>query len=115
MPSLATLLDGVHLPAALTPIVADGIEPNDSYLCLHTSTANPEVGLGLADELERLGYEVMGISENEAVAQRGADTVSMRIDAQPAETSVAGIRRYPDAKHGDVVVGVVGAGPRPTA
>ncbi len=113
---IAALLTGIRLPASLEPIVADGIAPSDHFLCLHTNEATPEeVGTGLAEELERLGYEVMGISENEAVAKRNDDVVSLHIDATPAETAVAGIRRYPMASAGDVVVEVwSGAGPKPS-
>ena len=112
---IAALLTGIRLPANLEPVVADGVAPSDHYLCLHTKVATPEdVGLGLAEELERLGYTVMGISETEAVAARDDDVVSLQIDPTPAETAVAGIRRYPMASAGDVVVEVwSGAGPKP--
>ncbi len=114
---IAALLTGIRLPANLEPVVADGIAPSDHFLCLHTKEATPEeVGTGLAEELERLGYEVMGISEDEAVAKRNDDVVSLHIDANPAETAIAGIRRYPMASVGDVVVEVwSGAGPKPSA
>lgn len=113
---IAELLTGIRLPASLEPIVADGITPSDGFLCLHTREASPEeVGIGLADELERLGYSVMGISEDEAVATRDKDVVSLHIDATPAETAIAGIRLFPMAKTGDVVVEVwTGAGPKPS-
>lgn len=112
---IAALLTGIRLPANLEPVVADGVAPSDHYLCLHTKVATPEdVGIGLAEELERLGYTVMGISETEAVAARDDDVVSLQIDPTPAETAVAGIRRYPMASAGDVVVEVwSGAGPKP--
>ncbi len=112
---IAALLTGIRLPANLEPVVADGVAPSDHYLCLHTKVATPEdVGIGLAEELERLGYTVMGISETEAVAARDDDVVSLQIDPAPAETAIAGIRRFPMASVGDVVVEVwSGAGPKP--
>ncbi len=88
-PLLADLLAGVRLPCELLPVDtisgdtdADA-DPDvaDRAVTLVTMTAPPDVvGVALADELERLGYEIFSLSDSEAVAKRGeSDVLSLAI------------------------------------
>jgi hypothetical protein len=95
--SLSDALRGVRLPFDLVP-TADTVEPSDDRrVSLTTSAASPaEVGTAIADELERLGFEVAAHRDDEAQAIRGDDVIGLRIIPDADRTVGDGRRRFPD-------------------
>lgn len=78
--SIAELLTGIRLPSGLLPIVPHGEPASDQRVALLSAQAQPmEIGVALADELERLRYEIATMSTDQAVATRGLDVLSLRI------------------------------------
>ncbi len=76
---LADLLDGISLPLDLAPIIPESTGPSPidpetlTAVTLVSETGSAgEIGGAFADELERLGYEIFSLSDNEAVAKRAA-------------------------------------------
>ena len=91
-PRLADLLDGLELPEAIIP-VRTVVKPRDDYLALSASGVQAEsVGASVADELERLGYELSLLSDADALATRGPDAVSIRIHPE-ASIGLDGVAR----------------------
>jgi hypothetical protein len=116
-PGLGLLLQGIALPCGLVPsTTADQPDP-DRYLAVVTSEAAPsEVGRALGDELERLGFELFSLSEDEAVARKGNDVLSLRFHPDASVAQLAGLPLFPSAPQGAVGVEVwSGAGPNPRA
>jgi len=76
--TLAQALAGITMPADLSPLVADDIDPR-RLLCL-TTTASPEVvAEALAAELERLGFVLSLPDERSIAAARRDATVLVQI------------------------------------
>ncbi|MGB1505745.1 MAG: hypothetical protein ACPHIC_02305 [Acidimicrobiales bacterium] len=76
--TLAQALAGITMPADLSPLVADDIDPRQ-LLCL-TTTASPEVVTEtLAAELERLGFVLSLPDEHSIAATRRDATVLVQI------------------------------------
>ncbi len=112
--TLAELLAGIDVPNDLVPIVPEGGGNDRSTASLITDAPAAEVGKGVADELERLGYELKVLGSTEILARRGDDFLSVSLVLDPESPDEGGRRRFPTAKEGDVVVDFwVGAGPRP--
>ncbi|MEZ5379805.1 MAG: hypothetical protein R2733_25145 [Acidimicrobiales bacterium] len=114
-PTLAHLLAGIAIPGDLVPIVAQGAAANE-YSSTMISRQRPahEVGAGIADELERLGYALEPIGLATLRATRGGDVLTVEIDPEPARPDDRGVVRFPTAAPNDVIVEFwVGDGPRP--
>ncbi len=113
--TLAELLAGINVPNDLVPIVPEGGGIDPTTASLITDAPAAEVGKGVADELERLGFELKVLGATDMVARRGDDLLSVSLVLAPHEPDETGQRRFPTAKQGDVVVDFwVGGGPRPT-
>lgn len=115
--TLADLLIGIDLPCELVPYGAADHPDPDRYVALLTAAAPPEeVGPAIADELERLGFALHALSDDEAVARRGDDVISLRIHPRADIAHVQGRRLFPLASAETVAVELwVGAGPHPRA
>ncbi len=119
--TIAHLLAGIAIPVDLTPIVADGAVASDQFTSLICRERPAhEVGSGIADELERLGYSLTPIGEATLLASRvdpssgSAEELTVEIDASPASPDSNGRVRFPTAAPTDVVVDFwVGRGSRP--
>jgi hypothetical protein len=112
---LAELLRGVELPCGLVPSTgADHPDP-DHYLALVTTAAAPDdVGAAMGDELERLGYQLLSLSDAEVVARRGEDLLSLRLHPAADIAQVGGRPVFPAAGPGAVGIELwSGAGPGP--
>jgi hypothetical protein len=104
--SLMEALEGIRLPCDLVPLnIVEGRAPSDRELAL-VSTGHPAdaVGAALADELERLGYEITTLAPHEAVASKGADRVKVTIHARPDTVLTGKLPTYPTAPPDSVVV-----------
>lgn len=76
--TLAEALTGIQMPADLSPLVGDAVDPR--RMLFTTGTATPEtVGGALADELERLGFELQPLDERSVAAKRPDAAVEVRI------------------------------------
>ena len=76
--TLAEALTGIQMPADLSPLVGDAVDPR--RMLFTTGTATPEtVGGALADELERLGFELQPLDERSVAANRPDAAVEVRI------------------------------------
>lgn len=113
--TLAELLRNVQLPHGLVPTTPSPPADSDRYWVLSTAEAPPdEVGSALADELERHGYRLHSLSDDEAVARRGPDLLSLRLHPDAARARAGGGPLFPGAGPGTVGLEVwVGAGPEP--
>ncbi len=96
--TLATVLVGVRLPCDLLPTPDALHPPSDDRVTLLTDAAEPPtVGGAIADELERLGFEIAPDGDDEAVAIRGEDTIGMKITSEAFDATVGNGRRFPEA------------------
>jgi hypothetical protein len=108
-------LNGIELPCGLVPVGDPGGADPDRYAALVTTSHPPEeVGPALADELERLGYVLFALSDDEAVARRADDLVSLRIHPHAPSAQLDGVVLFPTAPTGSVAVELwAGGGPHP--
>ncbi len=82
--TLSDLLVGVRLPCDLHP--HDSGQTNQSVRFSTTGYEPAQVGTDLADELERLGFQIAPVAEDSITASRGEDLLSLQI--RPGETDV---------------------------
>ena len=76
--SLAEALEGIEMPAELVPVRTDDYDPR--HMQFHTDTFAPaEVGMSLADELERLGFAINPISDTAIRVDQTHASVEVRI------------------------------------
>ena len=86
--TLAEALTGIQMPADLSPLVGDAADPR--RMLFTTGTATPEtVGGALADELERLGFELQPLDERSVAAKRPDAAVEVRILASAEAARVS--------------------------
>lgn len=112
---LAELLTGIALPSGLVPIPAAGRAPTARAMSLlGRGVAPAAVATALADELERLGFDLVPQGIDQLIGRRGGDTLSLAIDTEPHLAEIDGELRFGDAIEGDVVIDIwVGVGPCP--
>ena len=77
--SLAEALAGIKMPCELAPLVAT--EHTDLRNMLFAATDQPAemVGTSVADELERLGYNLVPIDDQTIQARRGGTVVEITV------------------------------------
>ena len=76
--TLADAMSGIRMPAELAPLMGD--TPDPRHMLFATFGATPlQVGTGLADELERLGYEITPVDERTITATRADAEIDVRI------------------------------------
>lgn len=103
--TLADLLSGFQLPHDLLPVIPDHDDITERHVSLMTATAPVEVvGPAVADELERLGFELTPLSENELLAVRDNDRLALTMVTSPTTAEYGGRLMYPQANPGDVVI-----------
>ncbi len=102
---LAETLAGIHLPCELLPVVPRGVSPSDKTVSLVTASASPDVvGPAIADELERLGYELDAVSASRLVARRQADVLTLDMILSPSQLERDGVALYPEVSDNAVLV-----------
>lgn len=113
--TLGSLLRAIVLPCGLTPHAVDERPDPDRYTSLVTTEAlASEVARAMSAELERLGFEVHGLSEDDLVARRDDELLSVRVHARADLAQHGGGLLFPGAPPTAVVVELwVGAGPSP--
>jgi len=97
---VADALVGIRMPCDLVPLVLDRLA-TDHITLSTTGHAAETVGPALADEIERLGYVVRPISDNEVLATRG--TTELRLTIRPPGSDGRHLL-HPTAREGSVVV-----------
>lgn len=112
---LATLLAGIELPCGLLPHVGPDHPDREHYVSLITTEAGgEEVARALTDELERLGYEVFALTEDDLAARRGDDLLSVRVHPRADVAQAGGAVLFPDAPSSATAVELwSGGGPNP--
>jgi hypothetical protein len=113
--SLHDLLAGIEWPCGLGPVTGADEPGGDRYRALVTADVPPDdVGAAMGDELERLGFRLHSLSDDEVVARRGEDLLSLRLHPDATEAEPGGRSPFPGAAAGAVGIEVwVGAGPNP--
>jgi hypothetical protein len=94
-PAVADLVTGIALPCDLVPLVGDDLDPHRAVFATVGHTAK-EVGSALADELERLGFTLRTVADDEALAERDGDRLRVRVHEE-------GHRAHPGAPVHSVV------------
>ncbi|MEZ5244739.1 MAG: hypothetical protein R2707_06570 [Acidimicrobiales bacterium] len=77
--SLADAVDGIAMPCDLAPLMGSG-PLNPREVAFFTTGFTPTtVGAALADEFERLGYEITPLDDRSIRAARGPDSIEARL------------------------------------
>lgn len=106
-PTLADLLAGVRLPWNLLPTVDQSREPSNDRVVLITNEGEPaDIGVDVADELERLGFTIAPRGDDTAIATRGNDTLGLQIIPDPQAAQVNGTLRFPQATENSVALDI---------
>lgn len=106
-PTLADLLAGVRLPWNLLPTVDQSREPSNDRVVLITSEGEPaDIGIDVADELERLGFAIAPRGDDTAVATRNGHSLGMQIIPDPQAAQVDGTPRFPTATESSVALDI---------
>jgi hypothetical protein len=85
---VAELVTGIELPCDLVPVVTgDAIDPYRVTFAT-TGAGAGVVGAALADELERLGYQLRSVDESTALAVRDDAELQVRVTADPGTTRI---------------------------
>jgi hypothetical protein len=82
MRGLSDILGGMQMPCELAPLMSHTGESMTSLRRATFATTTfrpPDVGMALANELERLNMTIQSVSDNQAVATRDADSVMLTI------------------------------------
>jgi hypothetical protein len=104
--AVASALAGIALPEALTPLSTLGVgEPGEHRAVFIATRADAAlIGRQVGDELERLGYTLRSTSDTTLDARRGDALIVVALYPEPEATVVDGVRVFPTARVGDVVV-----------
>ncbi|WP_208027802.1 hypothetical protein [Rhabdothermincola sediminis] len=91
--TVAEAVRGIQMPCDLAPLVGSSPAVDPHRVVFSTTTATAErVGGALADELERLGFSLRSVADNQAVATKpgAAVTVTIHTDLSAFPTAPAG-------------------------
>jgi len=106
-PTLADLLTGVRLPWNLLPTVDQSRQPSNDRVVLITSEGEPaDIGVDVADELERLGFSIAPRGDDTAVATRDGHSLGLQIIENPMAAEIGGVRRFPTATESSVALDI---------
>ena len=106
--SVAQILAGISMPCDLVPLT--GTDPSEDLAAATrvvfctTGHAAGQVGLSLADELERIGMAVNGTGASSAMATNDVGCVELTIYANPETVNVGNAPAFPTAPSDSVVV-----------
>lgn len=104
-PTVADLLEGISLPCDLSPIVDTGRALDPYRVAFVTNRATPaEVGAGLGDELERLGFSLATVSDTELEATKDGGRVVVTLHPNPSTVTFGAAPAFPNLPSGSVVV-----------
>jgi hypothetical protein len=102
--TLAEALEGIAMPCDLAPLMGSGpLDPRE--VAFFTRDQVPaEVGRAIADEFERLGYEISPVDDRSIRAERGQDLVRARIVSAATDSEEVFAELHPSAPKGSVVL-----------
>jgi hypothetical protein len=102
--TLAGALEGIAMPCDLAPLMGTG-PPNPCEVSFFTGDQDPaEVGRAIADELERLDYEISPVDHRSIRAERGQNLVQARIVSAATNSEEVFAELHPSAPKDSVVV-----------
>lgn len=102
--SLAEALEGIEMPCDLAPLIGNGeIDPR-SVSFFTTDTDPATVGEALADELERLGYDIEPLDDRSIRANRGNEVVRAALVSVALAGEMVMADRHPSAPADALVV-----------
>ena len=103
--SVADALTGIQMPCDLAPLTGSGA-PDDPTHVVFATEGHPahRVGVSVGDELERIGCHLEPVDATTLWAERGPDSLEVRIHPDAATTMDGDERRFPTASEGSVVV-----------
>lgn len=102
--TLAEALEGIAMPCDLAPLIGSG-EVNHREVAFFTSGFNPTtVGEGLADEFERLGYEITPVDDRTIRAVRHEDVIRATLLSEALVGEAVMTDLHPSAPAGALVV-----------
>ena len=104
--SVAEALAGIQMPADLIPLTMVDTHRLDANQIALVTEGHPaeEVGRGIADELERLGFVLTPVGDQELLAERAGDKLKVVIHPKPSLVSAGGGPAFPTAGIDSVVV-----------
>ncbi|MFT5203421.1 MAG: hypothetical protein ACI9C1_002820 [Candidatus Aldehydirespiratoraceae bacterium] len=102
--TLAEALEGIAMPCDLAPLMGNGsLDPRE--VSFFTRDQVPaKVGGAIADELERLGYEISPVDDRSIRAERGQNLVRARIVSAATDSEEVFAELHPSAPKDSVVV-----------
>jgi hypothetical protein len=104
-PVVADVLQGISLPCDLSPIVDTGRALDPYRVAFVTNRATPaEVGAGVGDELERLGFSLATVSDTELEATKDEGRVVVTLHPNPSTVTFGASPAFPNLPEGSVVV-----------
>ena len=104
-PTVADALTGITLPCDLAPMILDALDPDPHRVVFVTVGFEARiVGAKLADELERLGYDLDSASATTATARRDDVLVTIELFEDADQVREGGARLFPSAPGGSVAV-----------
>jgi hypothetical protein len=104
-PVVADVLQGISLPCDLSPIVDTGRALDPYRVAFVTHRATPaEVGAGVGDELERLGFSLATVSDTELEATKDEGRVVVTLHPDPSTVTFGAAPAFPNLPEGSVVV-----------
>ena len=106
---LAETLSGIEMPCDLVPVTELGPRPprethRERLVLMTTTTGAGEVASRTADELERLGLEVVATGPSSCVARRRDHSVEIRVHEFPDRVIVGTEAAFPSVPDSAVVV-----------
>jgi hypothetical protein len=106
--SVATALGGIRLPCDLVPLtnIADRPDVADRVAFVTTGVPAETVGAAFADEVKRLGYELIPLGEDRLQAEREGTRIDVAIHPFPGGVQAGSGAAFPTAPEGSVVVEV---------
>jgi hypothetical protein len=105
---VATALAGIRLPCDLVPLtnIADRPDVADRVAFVTTGVPAETVGTAFANEVERLGYELIPLGEDRLQAEREGTRIDVAIHPFPGGVQTGSGSAFPTAPEGSVVVEV---------
>ena len=101
--TLAEAISGIALPCDLMPLITDRFEPRVAAFSTHGYDA-AVVGTAVADEFERLGFELDPTGATTIEATRGPDQVQIRLASAALDSDSVMETRFPQARPDALVV-----------
>jgi hypothetical protein len=100
------MVAGIQMPCDLVPVIEAPARPGsrESVAFLTSGHDAREVGEATATELERLGFRVHALADDQVLATRGDDELKAIVHPRPHTVAYGGIPAFPSAPAGAVAL-----------